>query len=902
MVGEIGASNRATEPVRIQVRNQFAGLGQAVNQLANASNASVEASRRIEEQAGRKAQLAQNANINTNFIKRKNEFDREIVELKRQQDFDATTYKQQIDQRLEEERASFMSAVPEDLRPEYEQKFEQFQQQVLSDTFTFMLQSSDEGFRNDLGDVLEDTRDKVENGLETLESASLIIEDLFKDSPLAEQEKELLREEAYKALETSAFRREIREETLVDNRAIGALNRPADGSNVVASNLPAGAPALLNTIASTESPGYDVMYGGEKFEDFSKHPNRAKLITSGPNKGKFSTAAGRYQFIHSTWEEAKNTLGLPDFSPESQDRAAWWLAQRDYRNRTGRDLQVDLASGDKVTLGVIRKTLGGTAAGGVTWEGLQHISDGEFFERVSSDSGTPSALIYSPRYSSLTITEREAMWRDANKERQEIKVAQQQEEINRVNGVVNQLAQDIVTGVAGETEIIQLLEREDTSVTAEQKTILQDAFATANKTEVDFRNFVSRLSQPSQSFSLGRVADEEGYLAYYERTEGRQKLSDLDEDYLNKELLPIVRRTNAIPGAVANDISGLINSANQNQAEFALGAGQLIKEMSPEAFKAFSDEDQSKIEFFSQMKGLLTPEEFMQRLNSPLDPTQLPAVQAELKEIKKDKISSFAAPEIANEMGMSDVKDQFVGAALESEYQRLFEFEYPRYRNFTKTREAVMSRMQQTWGETTINGNTVLMKNPPQKVYPAFRESHSYLNRQLEEALGEGNHVLIPNKQTHNEIAQGVLPAMQVATVDENGVINYQRDEAGFPLMFRPEYDEQMQQEEIEETVVLTELERVTEEYLAVAQEYYADLDADKVTPELEKLFRELKEERKVLTEQTTNFAEKRRQARIDEFEDGTGAFPIFDLQHMSDRIKQFATDTPALNLLFGLD
>jgi hypothetical protein len=143
---------------------------------------------------------------------------------------------------------------------------------------------------------------------------------------------------------------------------------------------------------------------------------------------------------------------------------------------------------------------------------------------------------------------------------------------------------------------------------------------------------------------------------------------------------------------------------------------------------------------------------------------------------------------------------------------------------------------------------------------------------------------------------------MQVATVDENGVINYQRDEAGFPLMFRPEYDDQMRQEEIEETVVLTELERVTEEYLPVMQEYYSNLRGGVVTPELEKLYLELKEERKALVDKTTNFAEQRRQARIDEFEDGTGAFPIFDFQYMSDRIKQFATDTPALNLLFGLD
>jgi|GEM_PF-5802828 len=100
--------------------------------------------------------------------------------------------------------------------------------------------------------------------------------------------------------------------------------------------------AFLNSTAAGESPDYNTMYGGRRFEELIDHPRQNIPIASGPNAGRTSSAAGRYQFLEGTWDEAKSALGLPDFSPESQDAAAVWLAERDYKARTGRDLWSDL--------------------------------------------------------------------------------------------------------------------------------------------------------------------------------------------------------------------------------------------------------------------------------------------------------------------------------------------------------------------------------------------------------------------------------------------------------------------------------------------------------------------------------------------------------------------------------
>lgn len=68
----------------------------------------------------------------------------------------------------------------------------------------------------------------------------------------------------------------------------------------------------------TANHGYDVIVGGTLFTDYSDHPR--KLVTLNPQLK--STAAGRYQLLSRYYDAYKKSLGLPDFSPESQDQIA----------------------------------------------------------------------------------------------------------------------------------------------------------------------------------------------------------------------------------------------------------------------------------------------------------------------------------------------------------------------------------------------------------------------------------------------------------------------------------------------------------------------------------------------------------------------------------------------------
>jgi len=136
--------------------------------------------------------------------------------------------------------------------------------------------------------------------------------------------------------------------------------------------------SLLDAISVKESQGrYDVIVGmGSEqglteedkaanrkkgyerapatFSDFSKHPG---IIGMRTNNGP-STAAGRYQFTKTTWEGlVKKHPDLTNFSPENQDKAAWYLAQEEYLKDTGQNLQEDLETADANTFAKIEESL-----------------------------------------------------------------------------------------------------------------------------------------------------------------------------------------------------------------------------------------------------------------------------------------------------------------------------------------------------------------------------------------------------------------------------------------------------------------------------------------------------------------------------------------------------------------
>lgn len=98
--------------------------------------------------------------------------------------------------------------------------------------------------------------------------------------------------------------------------------------------------ALMRTISAAESninQPYNVLYGGELVQQLNRHPDVCIKIVAGPNQGRCTTAAGRYQFLTTTWQEKARqyhpkssswfgSWGDYSFDPESQDLVVYhWL-------------------------------------------------------------------------------------------------------------------------------------------------------------------------------------------------------------------------------------------------------------------------------------------------------------------------------------------------------------------------------------------------------------------------------------------------------------------------------------------------------------------------------------------------------------------------------------------------
>lgn len=154
-----------------------------------------------------------------------------------------------------------------------------------------------------------------------------------------------------KAADKAATEKEFEAGRSASPFAAGGSNTPPGNASQdpVAEGLKPHQKAFLNAVTPGEAGGkYDVRYDGPNSKGAAipitsdDHP---RVYRPTPDGTDVSSAGGRYQITASTWDDAKKSGLIPadaPWTPEWQDKAAWAIGARDYKARTGKDLDADL--------------------------------------------------------------------------------------------------------------------------------------------------------------------------------------------------------------------------------------------------------------------------------------------------------------------------------------------------------------------------------------------------------------------------------------------------------------------------------------------------------------------------------------------------------------------------------
>lgn len=858
-LGSVGVSNQplAAPQPRVDPNAFGAGIGTALRGLSASLVASgqteqerLNAQASLEEAYAERRRKQQRSQAEIGLMRMNTALDQEVTELSRTMPRDGAQFTETATQLADQRVKEWLATVPTELQDEYLVKAEAVRLATNRSAFETELQAGDLSYKVDLDEFRGKAVSSIQEGRSTYEDWLGTLAILLKNSPLTALETEDLSDSIVQALQTAELQKDAQALAIAPEQGGGTTGAAADGSDIVASGMPGVARGLLNTIAGVESPGYDVINGGGKFSDFSDHPRQRIPL---PN-GQYSSAAGRYQFLAGTWDEAAAALQLDSFSPENQDRAAWWLAARDYRARSGRDIQLDLESGNFALIAGVRRFLAGSGSA-TTWEGLQNLSDDEFFKRVVGQQGTPSALLASDRYSSLSYDQRLAIVSDAEKTAASIRAQTAEQASAALSAQVADMTSGLQSGRLGAADLLAV--QGQIPVTDFEK--LQGVYQKSNADRAVLERFAANISSPTYTFDATDADARKGFELYYDK-EARGQIAEGNAQYMAQTFLPIVARTNYLPEAAGQQLTALAASPNGNTAAFALDSMVDLRTVSPLAFGRLSDQSQRDALFYETASAILPRDQVLTSLRASADP--LMAETLKQRRIEADKLlrgadgditSSNVIGTITNHFGAEfSPNDPLVSAAAQTDYSIIFRSFYEKFPDASVAQEATLKAMDQIWGTTDIGGEEQLMKYPPEKLLPTWQESHDYVRRQLaaDFTLGENETIqLVSDSQTASEYKQGIAPSWIVLRKNADGVFlpatlpgPGPAGSPGAPMLARAffEVTEQMQVDEIDRIISITRVQELFRDY-QILDSQKALLDPE--TPEMEAIRREIEAE-----------------------------------------------------------
>ena len=799
-IGTVPAVNtqQRTQSAQVDPNAFGAGVGQALSTLGNTLG--VEASR-LSELQKRRNDSTRNFNTEAEFIRYQGEQSRRQAERLReaQQTGEYLDLTNRVESEIAESNSAFLDSVPEELRPRYSVQLETLRQNQVSGAFAFEFEQGNEAFRAVSTEIFDDLSASLESGDLDPEVALEQFTTLLDQSDLPLLEREGLLRSANTRFRSIQFGQLV--QTAREGRSpVG----PADGSEPVAPGLLPHERGFLNATSRRESGDkYNVRYNGHNqeaatFDNFDDHP---RVFVQRPD-GRWSSAAGRYQFTAQEWDRVSGILGLPDFSPVSQDRAALYLAKERYNAQRpdGMDFDEALQSGNAEVISNVKTTLAGT------WEAFETMGDEEFVELVTGQSGiagggTGSAAFpdvwRDERFANLPYETRAELAALSAKQTDAESVERQRLAEEQRQSALNQLNLQALNGEIGRAQLPALIESGAFRTAEEQQTFEQYADRYARDRGAA-QTIAGQLASPDYQFTS---ADQKNLNAYIGAS-GLQSLAEGDAAYVNSVFNPLVNRTGVIPSRAGEVLNDLVLGADPQRAQFALSTLADLEAATPGLTQrggGLSTEARKRVNQYSALRGFLTPAESWNRLSELADPNRAQARQT-LRDLGEESFSDedYTVERITDLLdpgiftrGPSAPATSFQQSALFTDAKALYLEGFTLGQGDAVARDYMVKQLGAQWGYSDLGGTRRLVKNGVEKFYPPVEGDYTYVDEIVREDLeldARANYSLIADPNTLGEAAafhngQGEHNGSYLVAIEQpDGNFALQYDEAGAPV------------------------------------------------------------------------------------------------------------------------
>lgn len=786
-----------------------AGVATAIGSLGRTLTESGFDRIQVDEMVKERERRNRNAQANIDFMRTTGEMDRQRIEARVNAPPGAPDYTNQINEQLDNAFNEFLgrNQLDEEQQARFREQWERYRQGALTSDFTFEIEAQNEELVRQIGELASQAQARVREAPDTFiaEYERIMATATASDLPLTVLA--ALEESVYSALAGVAAER-IATEAATDHRPV---RQPGEGA--VAPGLTGAEAGFLGALHRVESNiqgvnPYNVLFGGATFSSYDDHPR----ITRRTANGTPTTAAGRYQFTARTWDFVRRNMeaegydfGDQPFSPVNQDRAALWYAAHRYNQialpRGMRDFNSVMQDGDFAELGQMRTILAGTG-NQTAWQGLQHMTNTQFFELVSkgiNEGGTGNAempnLWRDERFARIPFEDRRRIEASAMQAASAAAQARAHADLSRQQQIFDGLLTmqqnndpgllDAVMGALPSLSNVQMRGRA-LDLASEERAARQNAADVQSA-------IINNRSLPAGS---GEKVDdwlEKSGLAQQVRERSPEAAAAIREAF---------RTTGQLGPQFTADLVAMSNSANPQDQMYALQLLGFLHEASPHAFRGQRNEEARDAGLlWSQMRRVQPDSaralEQYNFLRTPEGERVRRQRQEEARELSDEITDREVLRNVTNffERTFGGVRMPAGSAQnimLHSDYRRAFEEAFVLLQDKKAAHAYAGETIASAYHPDPESG--VLMYLSPASpivgsIVGPMGTDMSWVGESLREQIPEVRDMqgvrLITDSETVQSIMNGEPPSYVVHAMNDQGMVQMMLDDDGAPVRFR---------------------------------------------------------------------------------------------------------------------